>query len=88
VLSQRIPDDCATPDPRPAIRRIVSGCAETERPEEALIAFKNSLDEVANSLRIPFSPERSTLLTGLVTAFIEEMYASAPVARDSACRGK
>jgi len=88
MLSQRIPDDCSAPDPRSAIRKIVSSCAPTERPEQVLIAFKNSLDDVANDLRIPYSPERNTLLTGLVTAFIEEMYASAPVVRDSACRGK
>ena len=88
VLSQRIPDDCSAPDSRSALRKIVSSCPPTERPEQVLIAFKNSLDDVANDLRIPYSPERNTLLTGLVTAFIEEMYGSAPVVRDSACRGK
>jgi hypothetical protein len=88
ALSQKVADDCFAPDPRSTIRQIASSWGVTERPEQVLIAFKNSLDDVANNLRIPFSPERNTLLTGLVTAFIEEMYASAPVARDSACRGK
>src|SRR5688500_6324329 len=88
ALSQKIADDCFAADSRSTIRRIVSSCPPTERPEQVLIAFKNSLDDAANNLRIPFSPERNTLLTGLVTAFIEEMYASAPVVRDSACRGK
>jgi hypothetical protein len=88
ALSQKIADDCFAADSRSTIRRIVSSCPPLERPEQVLIAFKNSLDDVANNLRIPFSAERNTLLTGLVTAFIEEMYASAPAIRDSACRGK
>lgn len=88
VLSQRTPDDCSIPDSRPVIRKIVSSCAPAERPEQALVAFKKSLDDVANDLRIPLSAERNTLVTGLVTAFIEEMYSSALVVRDSACRGK
>jgi hypothetical protein len=88
ALSQKVADDCFASDPRPTIRQIASTCEPTERPEQVLIAFKNSLDDVANNLRIPFSPERNTLLTGLVTAFIEEMYSSASAVRDSACRGK
>jgi hypothetical protein len=88
ALSEKVADDCFAPDPRSTLRKIASSCEPTERPEQVLIAFKNSLDDVANNLRIPFSPERNTLLTGLVTAFIEEMYSSAPLARDSACRGK
>jgi hypothetical protein len=88
AFSQRAADDCFVPDTRSTIRQIVSSCEPTERPEQILLAFKNSLDHVANNLRIPFSPERSTLLTGLVSEFIEEMYASASVVRDSVCRGK
>jgi hypothetical protein len=88
VLSHKTPDDCFAPDHRLTIRKIASSCETIDRPEQVLIAFKNSLDDAANNLRIPFSPERNTLLTGLVTAFIEEMYSSAPVTRDSACQGQ
>ena len=88
ALSQRVADDCFAPDPRSTLRQIASSCAPTDRPEQVLVAFKNSLYDAATNLRIPFSPERNTLLTGLVSAFIEEIYASAPVTRDSACRGK
>jgi len=88
ALSQRVADDCFVSDSRSTLRQIASSCGRAERPEQVLVAFKNSLDDVANGLRIPFSPERNTLLTGLVTAFIEEMYSSAPPIPDSTCRGK
>jgi hypothetical protein len=88
ALSQKVADDCFAPDPRSTIRQIATACGPSDRPEQILIAFKNSLDDVANNLRIPFSPERNSLLNGLVSAFIEELYSSAPGARDSACRGK
>ena len=87
ALAERIPDDCL-PDPRPVIREIVDACAPTGRPEQILVAFKNSLDEAATAARIPLGPERNDRLTGLVSAFIEEMYSRGPVSRDSACRGK
>lgn len=88
ALGLKVPDDRANADPRPVIREIVSSCELADRPEQVLVAFKNSLDEVANSARIPFGPERSVRLSSLVSAFIEEMYASGPVIRDGACRGK
>lgn len=87
ALAVSVPDDCL-PDPRTAIREIVEACAPAESPEQVLVAFKNSLDEAANAARIPLGPERNDRLTGLVSAFIEEMYSHGPVSRDSACRGK
>jgi hypothetical protein len=88
ALGLRVPDDCSNADLRPVIREIVNTCEHVDRPEQTLVAFKNSLDEVANSSRIPFGPERTTRLSFLVSAFIEEMYARGPVIRDGACRGK
>jgi hypothetical protein len=70
------------------MREIVNACEPAERPEQILVAFKNSLDEVANVARIPLGPERNSRLSTLVSAFIEEMYARGPVIRDGACRGK
>lgn len=87
ALGVKVPDDCL-PDPRPVIRKIVDTCGFAEKPEQILVAFKNSLDDVANAARIPFGPERNSRLTGLVSAFIEEMYSRGPVIRDGACRGK
>ncbi|HEU4747399.1 MAG TPA: hypothetical protein VFS56_02785 [Gemmatimonadaceae bacterium] len=87
ALGLRIPDD-RLPDPRPAIREIVDGCGFADHPEQILVAFKNSLDEVANAARIPFGPERNDRLRGLVSAFIEEMFSRGPDIRDGACRGK
>ena len=88
ALGLRIPDDRSNADLRPVIREIVNSCEHVERPEQILVAFKNSLDEVANSSRIPFSPELTTRLSFLVSTFIEEMYARGPGIRDGACRGK
>ena len=88
ALGLKVPDDRSHADFRPVIREIVNGCESIEPPEQVLVAFKNSLDEVANVARIPLGPERNTRLSSLVSAFIEEMYARGPVLRDGACRGK
>lgn len=88
ALGLKAPDDRSTADVRPAIREIVSTCAPAQRPEQVLVAFKNSLDEIARTARIPFGPERSVQLSSMVTVFIEEMYARGPAIRDGACRGK
>lgn len=88
ALGLKTPDDRSTADFRPAIREMVSTCATVERPEQILVAFKNSLDDLANHARIPFGPERNVQLSSLVSAFIEEMYQRGPGIRDGACRGK
>ena len=88
ALGLKTPDDRSTADFRAVVREIVNTCAPAERPEQLLVAFKNSLDEVANGARIPLGPERNVQLSSLVSVFIEEMYARGPVIRDGACRGK
>jgi hypothetical protein len=88
ALGLKVPDDRSNADFRPVLREIINGCESIEPPEQVLVAFKNSLDEVANGARIPLGPERNVRLSSLVSAFIEEMYARQPVIRDGACRGK
>jgi len=88
ALGLKVPDDRSSADFRPVIREIVDGCESIEAPEQVLVAFKNSLDEVANGARIPLGPERNNRLSSLVSAFIQEMYERGPVNRDGACRGK
>jgi hypothetical protein len=43
-------------------------------PEQLLIAFKGSLVDSANDAQIPHGPERTALLSRLVSVFIEELY--------------
>ncbi|MGH7603309.1 MAG: hypothetical protein ACRENK_04835 [Gemmatimonadaceae bacterium] len=42
--------------------------------EQLLVAFKVGLAEVANELRVPAGPDRTDLVSRLVSAFIEEFY--------------
>ena len=59
-------------------------CSAPERanfaPEDFLIAFKLAIVDAANDVGIPPGPERSDLLSRLVSAYIEEFYL---VARDA-----
>jgi hypothetical protein len=45
-----------------------------KKPEQLLIAFKGSLNEVANEAKLPLGEERSALINRFVSAFIEELY--------------
>ena len=60
---------------RQAIRELCLSCRDLRQsPEEILIVFKAALIETANDAGIPYGPERSDLLSRLVTVFIEELY--------------
>ena len=77
---------------RQALRELCLSCRQLRQPpEELLIAFKTALIETADDSGMPHGPERSALLSRLVTMFIEELY-EFPVQRvagqgDSAAQG-
>jgi hypothetical protein len=64
-----------TSSQRQAIREIcvVLGKRAT-KPEKLLVAFKGSLNEIANDARLPLGGQRSAVFDRLVSAFIEELY--------------
>lgn len=72
-----------TPELLAAIRAICSD-AQLHRkgPERSLVEFKLSLTDAANEVELPLGPERSKLIDGLVSTFIEEFYR--PAVRTSA----
>jgi hypothetical protein len=60
---------------RQAIRELCLSCRPLgQSPEDVLIAFKAALIETANDDGMAYGPERSELLSRLVTVFIEELY--------------
>jgi hypothetical protein len=60
---------------REAIREIrVALGNHTTKPEQLLVAFKGSLNEIANDARLPLGGERSAVMDRFVSAFIEELY--------------
>jgi hypothetical protein len=60
---------------RQAIREILVALSHrATQPEQLLVAFKGSLYEVANDLKLPIGGERSTVIDLFVSAFIEELY--------------
>jgi hypothetical protein len=64
------------PRQRELIRALCDGFRDSpDGPEQLLIAFKGSLVDSANDAQIPYGPERTALLSRLVTVFIEELYA-------------
>jgi hypothetical protein len=64
-----------TSSQREAIREIrVALGNHTTKPEKLLVAFKGSLDEIANDARLPLGGERSAVMDRFVSAFIEELY--------------
>jgi hypothetical protein len=64
-----------TPEMLAAIRAICSDAQlRNEGPERSLVEFKLSLTDAANEVELPLGPDRSKLLDGLVSTFIEEFY--------------
>jgi hypothetical protein len=64
-----------TPELLAAIREICSDAQlRSQGPERSLVEFKLSLTDAANEVEIPLGPDRSKLLDGLVSTFIEEFY--------------
>jgi hypothetical protein len=64
-----------TPELLAAIRKICSDAQiHSQGPERSLVEFKLSLTDAANEVELPLGPERSKLLDGLVSTFIEEFY--------------
>jgi len=60
---------------RQAIRELCSvGRDSKQRPEQMVIAFKESLVEAADEARLPYGPERREVLARMVSVFIEELY--------------
>ncbi|MGZ3330488.1 MAG: hypothetical protein ACXWMQ_00635 [Gemmatimonadaceae bacterium] len=74
-----------TSSQREAIRKIrVALGNHTTKPEKLLVAFKGSLNEIANDARLPLGGERSAVMDRFVSAFIEELYKPQRTARTSA----
>ncbi len=65
-----------TPEQRAAIRQICIETVHGAEPEKLLIAFKIALVQAAEDAGIPFGLERSAIVSGLVSVFIEELYAA------------
>ena len=64
-----------TSSQREAIREIrVALGNHTTKPEKLLVAFKGSLNEIANDARLTLGEERSAVMDRFVSAFIEELY--------------
>lgn len=64
-----------TPELLAAIRAICSDAQlRSQGPERSLVEFKLSLTDAANEVEIPLGPDRSKLIDGLVSTFIEEFY--------------
>ena len=64
-----------TSSQRQAIREIRFALGKrTTKPEKLLVAFKGSLNEIANDARLPLGGQRSAVFDRLVSAFIEELY--------------
>ncbi len=62
-------------DKRAPIHELCSSIRDWgQGPEQLLIGFKGSLIEAANEARIPHGPDRTALLAGVVSVFIEELY--------------
>jgi len=60
---------------RQALRELCLSCqAPGDSPEHLLIAFKTALIETADEAGIAYGPQRSDLLSRLVSVFIEELY--------------
>ena len=60
---------------RHAIRELCTNFRDSAQgPERLLIAFKASLVDAANEAQVPYGPQRSELLSRLVSVFIEELY--------------
>ena len=60
---------------RQALRELCLSCrASGHRPEHLLISFKTALIETADEAGIVYGPERSDLMSRLVSVFIEELY--------------
>lgn len=75
ALNAKAEHASVTPAQRAAIRELCATSGAHGEPEKFLIAFKIALVEAANAEQIPFGPERSGVLSRLVTAFIDELYA-------------
>lgn len=75
---------------RQAIREICHADGDLRTPEQYLIAFKVSLYQAADELKIRHGPERADLLERFVSLFIEEMYRPEPTneSGDGDGRGK
>jgi hypothetical protein len=64
-----------TPSQRQAISEIrVALGNRTTKPEQLLVAFKASLNEVANDAKLPLGGDRTAVIDRFVSAFIEELY--------------
>lgn len=64
-----------TPELLAAIKAICSDAQlRSQGPERSLVEFKLSLNDAANEVELPLGPDRSKLLDGLVSTFIEEFY--------------
>ena len=65
-----------TAQQRRAIRHICADVAPGTEPEKVLIAFKAALADAANAEHIALGRERNAMISGLVSLFIEELYAA------------
>ena len=57
-----------------AIRDLCATARDEQRREKLLIEFKTALVSAANEEQIPYGPQRSEVISRLVTVFIDEFY--------------
>ncbi|HJQ10291.1 MAG TPA: hypothetical protein VJ840_04600 [Gemmatimonadaceae bacterium] len=76
ALKEKTARPIVTPEQRAAIRQICKDTIQGAEPEKLLIAFKIALVKAAEDAGIPFGVERSAIVSGLVSVFIEELYAA------------
>ena len=61
---------------RQAVSEVLQSVGELKmKPEQCVVAFKALINEAASEIGIPLGRQRSTLIEGFVTLFIQEMYA-------------
>jgi hypothetical protein len=76
TLSHRTEDSAISPEQRLAIREICVERMPITKPDAFLRAFVDALVDAANAEGMPYGAERDTLLSQLVSAFVDELRAT------------
>lgn len=86
ALKEKTARPIVTTAQRAAIRRICTEAMPGAEPEKLLVAFKSALAQASEEAEIPHGVERSAMLSGLISVFIDELYAAGDGERISSVR--
>jgi hypothetical protein len=76
ILKDKTVRSKITAEQRSAIRQICVELIPVHEPEKVLLAFKSALAAAAHAENIPYSIERTAVLSQVVSVFIDELYAT------------